>query len=183
MRFTNAFVKQFESDDTWLSMEDSFHALELATKAEPAKVWAIVAKAMMPLDSTGHKLSLKLRHWYGESIQPEILLDWAKENGPRGFLFVANLLSVKSGQPSESARLLVREAPNQKEVLARIFASLYSGGAFAGPISGFMERQLEPLRKLTADKEPRIREWAKAQLRLSEKSLKRQKLLEEEEEF
>jgi hypothetical protein len=46
-----------------------------------------------------------------------------------------------------------------------------------------MERQLEPLRKLTADKEPRIREWAKAQLRLSEKSLKRQKLLEEEEEF
>jgi hypothetical protein len=183
VRFTNAFVKQFESDDTWLSMEDSFHALELATKAEPAKVWAIVAKAMMPLDSTGHKLSLKLRHWYGESIQPEILLDWAKENGPRGFLFVANLLSVKSGQPSESARLLVREAPNQKEVLARIFASLYSGGAFAGPISGFMERQLEPLRKLTADKEPRIREWAKAQLRLSEKSLKRQKLLEEEEEF
>jgi hypothetical protein len=46
-----------------------------------------------------------------------------------------------------------------------------------------MERQLEPLRKLTTDKEPRIREWAKAQLRQSEKGVKRQKFLEEEDEF
>ena len=183
VRFANTFVRQFESGDTWLDMESSFRALELATSADPAGVWAIIAEAMMRQDSTGHKLSLKLHHRYGESIPPEILLNWAKKNGPKGFIFVANLLSVKSGEPSESARLLVREAPNQKEVLARIFASLYSGGAFAGPISGFMERQLETLRKLSNDKEPQIREWAKAQLRLSEKSLKRQKLLEEEEEF
>lgn len=183
IRFTIAFVKQFESDDTWLAMESSFQALELATRAEPEGVWEIIAHAMTRQDSTGYKLSLKLQHWYGESIPPEILIKWAKKNGPKGFVFVANLLSVKTGQPSEAARLLVREAPNQKEVLARVFASLYSGGAFAGPISGFMERQLEILRKLTTDHEPRIREWAKAQLRLSEKSLKRQKFLEEEQEF
>jgi hypothetical protein len=164
-------------------MESAFHALDSATKAEPAGVWAIIAEAMMRPDSTGHKLSLKLRHWYGESIRPEILLKWAKENGPKGFIFAANLLSVKSGQPSDSARLLVREAPNKKEVLARLFASLYSGGAFAGPISGFMERQLEIVRTLSRDKEPLIRDWAKAQLRLSEKGLKRQKLIEEEDEF
>lgn len=183
IRLTNAFVKQFETDDMWLDMESSFHALDVATKAEPEGVWAIIAKAMMRPDSTGHKLLLKLRHWYGESIPPKILMEWAKKNGPKGFLFAANLLSVKSGQPSESARLLVREAPNQKEVLARIFASLYSGGAFAGPISGFMERQLGTLRELTKDSEPKIREWATAQLRLAEKNLKRQKFLEEEQEF
>ena len=111
-------------------MESAFQALGLATKAEPAGVWAIIAKAMMRQDSTGHKLLLKLSHWYGESIPPEVLLGWAKENGPKGFSFAANLLTVKSGQPSEAARLLVREAPNQKEVLARIFASLSPGGAF-----------------------------------------------------
>ncbi|HTX74666.1 MAG TPA: hypothetical protein VMD29_00580, partial [Terracidiphilus sp.] len=183
IRFATAFVKQFETDDTWLQMESSFHALDLATKAEPEGVWAILAQAMMQQDSTAHKLSLKLRHWYGESIPPEILLKWARRHGPKGFMFVASLLSVKSGQPSESARLLVREAPNQKEVLAQIFASLYSGGAFAGPISGFMEHQLGILRKLTTDKEPRIRDWAKAQLLLSQKSLRRQKLLEEEQQF
>jgi hypothetical protein len=135
---------------------------------------------MMHQDSTGHKLLLKLRHWYGESIPPKILLDWARKNDPRGFLFVANLLHVKSGQPSESARFLVREAPNQK---APIFASLFSGGAFAGPISGFMERQRVTLRKLSNDKEPRICERAKAQLSTLREEPKRKKLLGEEEEF
>jgi len=76
--------------------------------------WAIVAKEMLHQDSTGHKLLLKLRHWYGESIPPKILLDWARKNDPRGFLFVANLLHVKSGQPSESARFLVREARTKR---------------------------------------------------------------------
>jgi hypothetical protein len=182
LRFANAFVKQFESGDTWLSMENSFNALRSATKIEPGGVWAIIAKAMMRKDDTGNKLLIKLQHWYGESVPPKILLDWAKGNGPRGFLFVAKLLSVKSGQPSDSVRLLVREAPNPKEVLATVFASLYSG-SFSGPISGEMERQLEKLRKLSTDTEPQIRQWAKAQLRLSEKSLKRQKLLEEEQDF
>ena len=73
IRFANAFVKQFESKDTWLEMENpAFQALGLATKAEPAGVWAIIAKAMMRQDSTGHKLLLKLSHWYGESIPPEV---------------------------------------------------------------------------------------------------------------
>jgi len=183
IRFANAFVEQFESGDTWLEMGSAFPALNLATKKAPAEVWAIIAKAMMREDGTAHRLSLKLHHWYGESIPPAILLGWAKENGSKGFNFAANLLSIQSGQPSEAARLLIREAPNQNEVLARIFASLYSGGAFAGPISGFMERQLEPLRKLASDKEPRIRQWAKAQLRLSQKNLERQKFLEQEQEF
>ena len=183
IKLANAFVKQFETEDTWLDMESSFRALEMATEAEPEGVWAIIAEAMMRRDSTGHKLLLKLRHWYGESIPPKTLIEWAKKNGPKGFLFAANLLSVKSGRPSESARLLVREAPNQKEVLARIFASLYSGGSFVGPISGFMERQLGTLRELTTDSEPRIRDWARAQIRLAEKNLKRQRFLEEEQEF
>lgn len=183
IRLARAFIGLFESEDTWVATDSSKHTLQIATETNPAGVWKVIGDAMLRTDSVGMRLRLKLDHWYGELLPPNVLLEWAARTGPKGFMLAANSVSVKSGSPSEAARRLVKEAPNPKEVLARIFASLYSGGAFAGPISGFMERRLETLKKLAKDKEPRIRDWAKAEIRYSEKGLKRQKLLEEEDQF
>jgi hypothetical protein len=94
----------------------------------------------------------------------------------------AALLRGKSVKLSDSARMLVREAPNYKDVIAQLAADIGSG-AFTGAISAHMERQLEILTAWAQDTEPRIRTWAQATLASAEKAIKRQKLLEEEEEY
>jgi hypothetical protein len=178
-RFARAFIKLFESDETWLATDSAQHCLRTAAMDDPNGVWNVIGPALLREDQTGMRLRIKLEHWFGELIPPEALVNWAKRNGRRGFLHAASLLTVKSGAPSEAARLLIREAKNPNEVLLLIFSSLHTGFG-AGPLSGLMERNMEPLRNLANDPEPRIRGWAKAQLASEKKMVKRQKLLEEE---
>jgi hypothetical protein len=181
VRFASAFIKLFESDETWLATDSAQHCLRIAAESDPAGVWSVVGPAILREDQTGMRLRIKLEHWFGELLPPEVLVSWAKRNGRRGFLHAASLLTVKSGAPSEAARLLIREAKNPDEVLLLIFSSLHTGVG-AGPLSGLMERSMEPLKDLANDPEPRIRAWAKAQMASEQKMVKRQKLIEEERE-
>jgi hypothetical protein len=180
-RFASAFVGLFESDETWLATDSAQHCLRTAAAADPAGVWDVIGPALMREDQTGMRLRIKLEHWFGELLPPDLLVSWAKRNGRKGFLHAAALLSVKSGTPSEAARLLVREAKDPNEVLPLIFSSIHTGFG-AGPLSGLMERNMEPLRNLANDTEPRIRAWARAQMASEQKMVKRQKLIEEERE-
>jgi hypothetical protein len=180
-RFASAFIKLFESDETWLATESAQHCLRTAAEADPAGVWNVIGPALLREDQTGMRLRIKLEHWFGELLPPDALVSWAKRNGRKGFLHAASLLSVKSGAPSEAARLLVREATNPNDVLLLIFSSLHTGFG-AGPLSGLMERNMEPLQILANDPEPRIRAWARAQMASEHKMIKRQKLIEEEHE-
>lgn len=181
IRFAHAFVKLFESDETWLATDSAQHCLRTATEADPAGVWSVIGPAVLREDQTGMRLRIKLEHWFGELLPPSILVSWAKQSGRKGFLHAAALLSVRSGSPSEAARLLVREAKHPNEVLLLIFSSLHTGFG-AGPLSSLMERNMEPLRNLANDPEPRIRAWARAQMASEQKMVKRQKLIEEERE-
>jgi hypothetical protein len=180
-RFASAFVGLFESDETWLATDSAQHCLRTAAAADPAGVWDVIGPALMREDQTGMRLRIKLEHWFGELLPPDLLVSWAKRNGRKGFLHAAALLSVRSGTPSEAARLLVREAKDPNEVLPLIFSSIHTGFG-AGPLSGLMERNMEPLRNLANDTEPRIRAWARAQMASEQKMVKRQKLIEEERE-
>lgn len=181
-RFARIFVKFFESDDTWLHTDSAQDILRKVTDVDPNAVWSIIAPQLLRDDTTGIRLRIKLQHWFGESIPPDILLSWAKKRGRAGFLMAASLLRGKTSKLSDSVRILIREAPDPKELLAQLAADLGSG-AFTGPISGHMERQLETLRAWAEDPEPRIRSWAQAALSSAEKAINRQKLFEEEEEF
>jgi hypothetical protein len=181
-RFAKAFVGLFASDETWLATDSAQHCLRVATTIDPEAVWSVVGPALLKADKAGMRLRIKLEHWFGELIPPTILLKWAKQKGRKGFLLAAQLMTVKSGAPSEGARLLIREAKNPDEVLLLIFSSLHFGFG-AGPLSGLLERSVEPLRILAKDPEPRIRAWAKAQILAEEKRIKRQKLIEEESDF
>ena len=181
-RLAGIFVTFFESDETWLDTDSAQGVLGVATRFDPRAVWNVMGSALLRDDLTGVRLRIKLNHWYGELIPAEVLVEWARQHGRRGFVIAASLLNVKGGHPSDSARLLVREAENYKEVLSLLFASLHTG-VFTGPISAHMEGQLETLRTLAQDKEPRIRSWAKLAVASAEKNIRRQKLLEEEEEF
>jgi hypothetical protein len=180
-RFARAFVRLFESDETWLATDSAQQCLRTAAKADPEGVWNVIGPALLREDQTGVRLRIKLEHWFGELLPPDVLVAWAKQNGRIGFLRAASLLSVKSGTPSAAARLLIREAKNPDEVLLLIFSSLRTGFG-AGPLSSFMERSMEPLRILANDSEPRIRTWAKAQIASEQKMVKRQKIMEEESE-
>ena len=126
------------------------------------------------------RLRIKLEHWFAELVHPEVQVSWAKKMGRKGFLRAASLLTVKSGAPSETAQLLVREAKIPDEVLLLIFSSLHAGFG-AGPLSSSMQRNLEPLAKLANAPDPRISAWAKAKMAAEQKQIKRQKLWEEEE--
>lgn len=181
-RFATAFVRLFESDETWLATDSAQHCLRVAASADAKRVWEVVGPALLRLDHAGVRLRIKLEHWFGELIPPKVLVGWAKRKGRKGFLLAASLLTVKSGAPSESARLLIKESKNPNEVLAVIFSSLHSGFG-AGPLSNLMESKLAPLRKLAEDPEPRIKAWAKAQLASEQRQIRRQKVIEEEFEW
>jgi hypothetical protein len=181
VRFASAFIRLFESDETWLATDSAQHCLRTAAMEDPAGVWNVIGPALLREDQTGMRLRIKLEHWFGELLPPDVLVSWAKLRGRKGFLLAAALLSVKSGSPSEAVRLLVREAKNPNEVLLLIFSSLHTGFG-AGPLSGLMERNIEPLRNLANDPEPRIRAWAQAQMANDQQMVKRQKLIEEERE-
>jgi hypothetical protein len=83
---------------------------------------------------------------------------------------------------SDSARLLLKIAPNPTEVLNQLFANMGTG-SFVGPISSHLEGQLATLKNWAQDEDPRSRSWAEATIAYAETGVKRQKLLEEEGKF
>lgn len=109
-------------------------------------------------------------------------MTWAETHGPKGFLLAASLLNVKSETLPQTARRLVLKAPDPAEVLNRIFANLQSG-SFIGPLSSHLEGQLVTLQNWAKDDDPIIRMWAEKAITYAQKSVKHQKLIEEEGMF
>ena len=141
----------------------------------------MIGPALARDDSTGSRLRIKLRNWFGELIPAELLLSWARKHGRRGILIAASLLNPKAGL-SPAARLLVKEASKPEEVLSS-FAAAIGTGVFTGSISNHMEGELSIMEKWAQDGDPNIRNFAKAALKHQRKNIQRQKLLEEEEFF
>jgi hypothetical protein len=178
-RFARIFVSFFESDDTWLGTDSAQSVLGNIARSDPKPVWKVIGEALARRDSTGMRLRIKLQHWFGELIPPELLLPWARKHGRGGALTAASLLNPKAGL-SVTARLLVKESSKPEEVLSR-FAAAIGTGVFAGPISNHLAGELSIFEKWAQDEEPRIRNFAKLALKHQQKRIQRQKLLEEEE--
>jgi hypothetical protein len=180
-RFARIFVSFFESDSTWLGTDSAQNVLGNVTRSNPKPVWEVIGPALARKDATGLRLLIKLQHWFGELVPPELLLPWARKHGRRGVLIVISLLNPKAGL-SETARRLVKETSKPDEILSS-FAAAIGTGVFAGPVSNHMEGELPILEKWAQDEEPRIRNFAKLALKYQQKRIQRQKLLEEEEDF
>jgi len=181
-RLAGVFVKLFGSENTWLSTDAAQSALQHATRSDPKAVWEVLSSALIKDDLTAVRLRLKLEGWFGDLVPAEVIVEWARRNGRRGFATAAALLNTKSDTLSPAARLLVKSADKPKEVLDQLFANLMTG-TFVGHVSSRLEGQLAILKKWAQDEEPVIRAWAQAAILYAEKGLKRQKLLEEEEAF
>ena len=181
-RLARVFITLFESENAWLSTDSAQTALQHATSSDPHSVWEVIGAALLKDDITGVRLRLKLGQWFGELIPPETLAEWAQRHGRRGFLTAAELLNAKGDHLSDSARLLVKNATNPKEVLNQLFANLETG-SFVGPMSSHLERQLAILRSWAQEADPKIRSWAESAIASAEKGVKRQRLLEEEGMF
>ena len=181
-RLARIFLRFFESDETWLGTDAAQGVMATATKSDPAAVLGVIGPALMRNDLTGVRLGIKLRGWFGDLIPPALLVEWAREHGSEGFLTAASLVNAKGENLSISVRLLVKEAEKPDEIMSQLFASVGTG-VFTGPISTHMEGQLRTLKGWAQDEEPRIRSWAKKALLYVEKSVQRQKLLEEEHDF
>jgi hypothetical protein len=179
-RIAAIFVRFFESDQTWLNTDSAQGVMRLAVRSDPSAVWEVVGARLLGNDLTAVRLRLKLEGWFGDLFPPEVLVEWARQNGQRGFLVAASLLNSKTDSLSGTARLLVKEAENPKEVLNQFFANLTTG-TFVGPMSSHMRDQLSTLKKWALDPEPIIKAWAEGAITSLEKGLKRQALLEEEE--
>jgi len=178
-RFTRIFVGFFESDNTWLGTDSAQNVLGNVTRSDPKLVWEVIGPALARDDTTGIRLRIKLQHWFGEFIPPELLLPWARRHGRRGTLMAASLLNPKAGL-SPAARLLVKEASKPEEVLSS-FAAGIGTGVFTGSISTHMEGELSVLEKWAQDDDLTIRNFAKVALKHQQKYIQRQKVLEEEE--
>jgi hypothetical protein len=180
-RFTHIFVSFFESDNTWLGTDSAQSVLRNVAASDPKPVWEVIGPALAREDSTGVRLRIKLQHWFGELIPPELLLPWARKHGRRGTLMAASLLNPRAGL-SDAARLLVKESSKPEEVLSN-FAAAIGTGVFTGSISNHMQGELPILEKWAQDEEPKIRNFAKRALKHQQQRIQRQKLLEEEELF
>lgn len=99
------------------------------------------------------RLKPKLEHWFGELIPPEDILKLAKRKGRKASFLPARLMTVGSGAPSDSVRLL----------------------------SGLMERNLEHSEPSSRSGAPNQR-MGEAPAARRIKMIKR-KLLEEESEY
>jgi hypothetical protein len=178
-RFARLFITLFESDNTWLSTDSAQSALEHAMRVDPVAVWEVIGPALLRDDLTGVRIRVKLEHWFGDVVPSETLVEWAQRHGSRGFQLAAALLNAKGETLSPTARLLVKKSREPKEVLDRLLAGLQTG-IFVGPMSSHLEGQLETLRNWAKDDDPRIRAWAEKTIAHAAKSVKRQKLIEEE---
>ena len=164
-----------------LSSHAVVQALAEATKLAMLKVWPIVGEALLNDDVGAFRLRLSLEHWYGELIDATILCDWARQNGQKGRLIAA--LLITPGTPfRERARALISEFPDDDDIL-QIFGGQFFHGVFAGPLSNHTKDVLQKIEVLLQDPDPRIAAWAGRLKRSTEEMLERQRLQEEDNEL
>jgi len=114
-------------------------------------------------------------------IPTTTLIQWARENQPKGPIIIAELIAIGAPLP-ERARELVSEFRDNDKILS-VFAGNLQTGTFVGPISGNFERTLAIVRKWEQEPDSRVKEWAHRFASSIEKEIKEQKLNEEGEEI
>ena len=170
-----------EDDDVHLSSHPAVQSLAGATRESPVTVWKKVAKVLMVKSSQSFRLLLSLQHWYGELVPADELVNWAKRNGKRARIIVAELISVSAPLP-EHARQLIIAFPDDDDFLS-IFAGQLFAGSWVGPMSQHTESVLNKIQVLEADPNPRVSAWA-SRLRVgTAKQLERERLQEEDDEL
>ncbi len=164
-----------------ISGDPLIEVLSKATQACPDDVWKLVGCALLRTDRFSFRLLLSLEKWYGELIPTPTLIQWARENQPRGPIIVAELIAIGAPMP-ERARELVSAFRDNEKILS-VFAGNLQTGTFVGPISGNLERTLAIVRKWEQESDSRVKEWAQRFASSLEKDIKEQKLTEEGEEI
>jgi hypothetical protein len=164
-----------------ISGDPLVEVLSRATEAGPDVVWKLVGSALLRTDRFSFRLLLTLEKWYGELIPTATLIQWARENQPRGPIIIAELIAIGAPLP-ERARELVSGFPHDDKILS-VFAGNFQTGTFVGPISGHLEGVLATVRKWEQEPDLRVKEWAQRFASSIEKEIKEQKLNEEGEEI
>jgi hypothetical protein len=182
-RVISVVVKFFEDDDfVPIASDETLKVLEIATSVDPESAWGAVGDAMLNDDKVGMRLMIALGGSYGDLIPTETLISWAKKNLPRGPGIVARIISVRQSPLPERARALILNFPNDARIKGQFAASLQTGFSM-GPYSNRIGTDLSIAEGWARDSSPAIRSWAHSMVRGLRAQLKRQKTLEEEEQF
>jgi hypothetical protein len=182
-RVVSIIVKFFEDDDfVPISADETMKALQMATCEDPQSAWGVVGNAMLKDDRTAMRLLLSLRGTYGDLIPTDMLISWAKSNLPRGPRVVSRIIAVRQSPLPERARALILNFPNDERIKHQFVATLQTG-FHMGPFSDRISTDLSIAEGWAKDSNPIIRSWARDLTRGLKAQLKRQKTLEEEEQF
>jgi hypothetical protein len=156
--------------------------LQMATGEDPRSAWEVVGDAMLKDDRIAMRLLISLSGTYGDLIPTDMLISWAKNNLPRGPSFLSRIISVRESPLPERARALILNFPNDSRIKNQFVATLQTGFS-VGPFSNRISTDLSIAEGWAKDSDPIIRSWANGLIRGIKAQLKRQKTLEEEEQF
>jgi hypothetical protein len=180
-RMARLIVRQFSSVGYVHASNERHQALQIATQTDPVGAWQIISEALLPLRHSFNLLEA-VRRWYGELIPFDHLVSWAKAHQPDGPRIVAGLIAPCRGQISQHGRALIQAFPNNEEVIDVILSSPFTG-AFVGPISAKLERDLAALEALEEDPDPAIRSQVRKHIEGRREILRRARIEEEERGF
>jgi hypothetical protein len=162
--------------------DEIMQALRNATQKDPRAAWQIVGDAMLKGDDLAMRLVVSLTKWYGELIPTDMLIDWAKNNMPRGPWIVSRIITVSQTPLPERARTLLLNFPQDAHIKSQILGNLQTGIS-VGPLSNRVSADLTIVKGWTKDPSPQIRSWARRVVKGIEERLRRQQRFEEEEEM
>ena len=180
-RMIRLLISQYSSDATYTRFTNERHqAFQIATIAAPKESWTMVSQALLQLGPvSSYNLRSALRGWYGDLIPVEDLVSWAKAHEPEGPNIAADIIGPSSEQLSPRARALVIAFPDNDAIFARLWGKVVTG-FFAGPLSARSERDLAIVKRWEQDPDPAIRSQVKKYIKAMERTLRAQKLWEEE---
>lgn len=182
-RAAEAIVRALSDPDYFAVPNDPVQeALEAALGADPAGTWAVVSRSLLSDDPAGIYLTGHLSENLAERFPTQVLVDWARQNAPKGPLRLVRILNVDGSPMPERVRALLLAFPGDKALWHAVLARLESG-AWAGPMSGWLESRLRILEGWSSDADPQIRESAASAARLLRREVHHQKQLEEERGF
>jgi hypothetical protein len=182
-RVVSTIVKFFEDDDfVPISADETMKTLQMATSEDPRSAWEVVGGTMLKDDRIAMRLLISLSGTYGDLIPTDMLISWAKNNLPRGPLIVSRIISIRQSPLPERARALILNFPNDPRIKNQFVATLQTGFSI-GPFSDRINTDLSIAEGWAKDSNAIIRSWAHGLIRGIKAQLKRQKTLEEEEQF
>jgi hypothetical protein len=155
------------------------NALAAATRAAPGRVWNLVASAILAGAPGAYRLEMTLRGWYAGVLDTNVLLDWARDNAPKGPGLVAALAPIGDRDRGELSRSLLIHFGSDDAVKS-LLARNYLTGSFSGPASGWLQGKLDQAQSWTQDQDENVRRWAAELVSYLQKDIEDTRLGEEE---